>query len=179
VPISVCHDFLLLLDLNLVLDPLANIQRRLNDPAQGVRWCITGDGGYDLQILRTNCEVRADRFVIEDSSIKLRPAEFNAQAPLDLIIELRREVRERRGVTADADAQHGSGLGPGDHAGPKVQNQSGGGCCRRRVVGEDFDPDDLSGRAVQDLRGADLRQDGLAGNGGDNARHSGAVTGAA
>jgi hypothetical protein len=47
------------------------------------------------------------------------------------------------------------------------------------VVGEDFDPDDLSGRAVQDLRGADLRQDGLAGNGGDNARHSGAVTGAA
>ena len=47
------------------------------------------------------------------------------------------------------------------------------------VVGEDFDPDDLSGRAVQDLRGADLRQDGLAGNGGANARHSGAVTGAA
>jgi 2-methylcitrate dehydratase len=32
-----------------------------------------------------------DRAVIEDSSIKLRPAEFNAQAPLDLALQLRSE----------------------------------------------------------------------------------------
>lgn len=36
--------------------------------------------------------VRPGRFVIQDSSIKLRPAEFNAQAPLDLILELRQEI---------------------------------------------------------------------------------------
>jgi 2-methylcitrate dehydratase len=36
--------------------------------------------------------VRSDRAVIEDTTIKLRPAEFNAQAPLDVIFEMRDDV---------------------------------------------------------------------------------------
>jgi 2-methylcitrate dehydratase len=36
--------------------------------------------------------VGADRAVIEDTAIKLRPAEFNAQGPIDLMVELRKDV---------------------------------------------------------------------------------------
>lgn len=42
-------------------------------------------GSFELSL-----PVRADGSVIEDTSIKLRPAEFNAQAPLDVILEMRK-----------------------------------------------------------------------------------------
>lgn len=44
-------------------------------------------GSFELSL-----PVRPDGSVIEDTSIKLRPAEFNAQAPLDVILEMRKDL---------------------------------------------------------------------------------------
>ncbi len=51
----------------------------------GIWELVTGE--FEVQL-----PVKSDRAVIEDSAIKLRPAEFNAQAPLDLAFALRSDV---------------------------------------------------------------------------------------
>lgn len=51
----------------------------------GIWELVTGE--FELTL-----PVRPGRAVIEDTSIKLRPAEFNAQAPLDVIIDMRKDA---------------------------------------------------------------------------------------
>jgi hypothetical protein len=50
--ISVCHDFPLLLDVNLIFNSLTDKQGRFNDAGQDSGWRITGLRSNDFQIFR-------------------------------------------------------------------------------------------------------------------------------
>ena len=58
--IAVCHDFFLLLDVNLIFNSLTDEQRGLNYAGQYSGWRIIGIRGNDFQIFRSDGQLRSD-----------------------------------------------------------------------------------------------------------------------